>query len=98
MAKTAKVSVWVPNLESLNKVLSTVTAHLECGGPKREGEYFVVTLYMSPAEAQKLAALGYRYEADESFGDVLEQRQQEVSKTDRFKGGLVKPEGLGTKR
>ena len=94
----AKVSVWVPNLESLNRVLSTVTAHLECGGPKQDGEHFVVTLYMSPTEARKLKALGLRYEADESFGDVLKERQREVSKTDRFKGGKVKPEGLGIKR
>jgi hypothetical protein len=98
MAKIAKVSVWVPNLDSLNKVLSTVTAHLECGGPKQDGEHFVVTLYMSPAEAHKLRALGFRYEADEKFGDVLKQRQKEVSKKDRFKGGKVKPEGLGIKR
>ncbi len=98
MAKIAKVSVWIPNLESLNKVLSTVTAHLECGAPKQDSEHFVVTLYMSPAEAHKLAALGFRYDVDKKFGDVLKQRQKEVSKKDRFKGGKVKPEGLGIKR
>jgi len=57
-----------------------------------------VTLYMSPAEAHKLAALGFRYDVDKKFGDVLKQRQKEVSKKDRFKGGKVKPEGLGIKR
>jgi len=98
MATTAKVKVWISNLESLNKVLSTVTAHIECGGPKREGEDFIVTLYMTPSEAQKLASLGFRYEVDVTFGDVLEQRQKEVSKEDRFKGGKIKPKGLGTKR
>jgi len=29
---------------------------------------------------------------------VLEARQKEVSKTDRFQGGKIKPEGLGIKR
>jgi len=29
---------------------------------------------------------------------VLEQRQKEVSKTDRFEGGKIKPEGLGIKK
>ncbi len=53
---------------------------------------------MSPAEAHKLAALGFRYDVDKKFGDVLKQRQKEVSKKDRFKGGKVKPEGLGIKR
>ena len=98
MAKIAKVSIWIPNLESLNKVLSTVTAHLECGGPKQDGENFLVTLYMSPTEAHKLAKLAFRYEVDEDFGDVLKQRQKEVSKKDRFEGGKIKPEGLGIKR
>jgi hypothetical protein len=35
---------------------------------------------------------------DEKFGDMLEKRQKEVSKTDRFKEGKVKPEGLGVKK
>src|SRR5256885_945914 len=98
MDKIAKISVWVPDLEALNKVLSTARAHLECGGPKQDGDHFVVTLYATAAEAKKVSKLGYRTEVDENFGEVLKQRQKEVSKKDRFQGGKVKPEGLGTKR
>jgi hypothetical protein len=98
MPKMAKVNVWVPNLEALNKVLSAARAHLECGGPKRDGDQFVVTVYATPAEAKKIAALKYRCEVDESFGETLKQRQKEVSKTDRFQGGKIKAEGLGIKR
>jgi len=52
----------------------------------------------SAAEAQKIAALGYRHELDDTFGEALEQAQAQVSKTDRFQGGQIKPEGLGVKR
>jgi len=72
---------------------------LECGSPKRDASAnFIVTLYGAKAEAQKIANLKYKTEMDENFGNVLEERQKEVSKTDRFKGGKVKPEGLGVKR
>ena len=98
MPKMAKVSVWIPNLEALNKVLSAAKVHLECGGPTRDGDQFVVTVYTTAAEAKKIAALKYRVEVDESLEDTLKERQKEVSKTDRFQGGKIKPEGLGIKR
>ena len=59
---------------------------------------FRVVLYAAPAEAKKLKTLGYKQEADPNFGKTLLERQQEVSKTDRFKGGKLKPTGLGVKR
>jgi hypothetical protein len=95
----AKVTVWVPDQESLNTLLSAASFSLECGAPQRDASgLFVVTLYASKAEAAKVAALGMRYEIDEQYGAVLKERQKEVSRTDRFKGGKVKPKGLGEKR
>src|SRR5438034_2898197 len=94
-----KVTVWVPDQESLNKLLSAASFSLECGAPQRDASgLFVVTLYASKAEAAKVAALGMRYEIDEQYGAILKERQKEVSRTDRFKGGKVKPKGLGEKR
>jgi hypothetical protein len=99
MDKIAKITVWVPDQKALNEILSAAKVTTECGSPKRDSDgNFVVTLYATLAEAQKITALSYRHEVDENFGEVLKQRQQEVSKTDRFQGGKVKPEGLGVKR
>jgi len=84
---------------ALNEILSSAKVSLDCGSPRRdETGNFVITLYATKAEAQKLAALKYRHELDEKYGDVLAERQKEVSKTDRFKGGKVKPQGLGIKK
>ncbi|SRR6266404_7284340 len=94
-----KIKVWVPDQKALNEVLTTAKVSLDCGSPRQdESGDFVVTLYASKPEAKKIAQLKYRTEADEKYGEVLKQRQEEVSKTDRFQGGKVKPEGLGIKR
>jgi hypothetical protein len=99
MEKIVRLTLWVPGQEALNEILATAKVTLDCGAPKRDidGNY-VVTLYASPSEAAKITALPYRHEADDSYGSVLAERQQEVSKKDRFKGGKVKPQGLGVKR
>ena len=95
----AKITVWVPHQKALSEILSAAKVDLNCGSPKRDSDgNFIVTLFATKAEAAKVAALGYRHEMDENYGDVLEQRQQQVSKTDRFQGGRVKPKGLGIKR
>lgn len=94
-----KIKLWVPDQRALNDILSKASVSLDCGSPRRdESGNFVITLYATKAEAKKVTALKYRHEVDENYGDVLEQRQKEVSKGDRFKGGKVKPEGLGVKK
>ena len=99
MDDTVKITLWLPDQQSLNELLSKATVSLDCGAPRREsdGTYRVV-LYAAPAEARKIKALNYRQEADADFGRVLLERRKEVSKVDRFKGGQVKPTGLGDKR
>jgi hypothetical protein len=99
VADIVKIQLWIPNQQALNDVLSKAKVSIECGSPSRdESGNFVITLYASKAEAKKITALNYRHEVDEKFGDVLEKRQKEVSRTDRFKGGKIKLEGLGVKR
>lgn len=94
-----QVKVWVPDQKALKEILSVGRFSLDCASPQRdESGNFVVTLYAPKAEANKLTQLKYRYEVDETYGEVLEQRQKEVSKTDRFQGGKIKPEGLGIKK
>jgi hypothetical protein len=94
-----QVKLWIPDQKSLNEVLSLGNFSLDCGSPKRdESGNFVITLYGPKAETDKLKQLKFRREVDENFGNVLEQRQKEVSKTDRFQGGKIKPEGLGIKQ
>jgi len=94
-----KITLWVPDQKSLSEILSEAKVELDCGSPKRDTDgNFVITLFATKSEAQKVAILGYKHELDEKYGDVLEQRQQEVSKVDRFQGGKIKPEGLGVKR
>ena len=95
----AKIKLFLPDQKSLNEVLALGNFSLECGSPKRdESGNFVVTLYAPKAEANKIKGTKFRHEIDEKYGDVLEERQKEVSKTDRFQGGKVKPEGLGVKQ
>ena len=99
MEDVVKISLWLPDLEALNRVLAAAQVSLDCGAPRRESDgTYRVTLYASPAEAEKIAALPYRHELNEKYGEYLADRQKEVSKTDRFKGGKVKPTGLGEKR
>lgn len=94
-----KITLWVPDQAALKQVLSAAKVEHDCGSPKRDADgSYIINLYASPAEAQKILALNYRHEVDSNYGQVLEQRQGEVSKTDRFKGGTVPPVGLGTKR
>jgi hypothetical protein len=99
MEAIVRLRIWVPGQEALQEILSSAEVSLSCGAPKRDidGTY-VLTLYASPEEAAKIMALPYRHEADEDYGSVLAERQKEVSKKDRFRGGSVKPEGLGEKR
>lgn len=94
-----QVKVWVPDQKALKEVLSVGQFSLDCASPRRDanGE-FLITLYGPKSETDKLKQLKFRQEVDEKYGDVLEQRQKEVSKTDRFEGGKVKPEGLGIKQ
>jgi anti-sigma factor RsiW len=99
MANIVKIEVWVPDQAALAKVLSAAQLSLECGSPKRAADgSHIVTLYGTDSAAAKVAALGYRHTIDKQFGETLKKRQAQVSKTDRFKGGKVKPEGLGEKR
>lgn len=99
MEDIVKITLWLPDQQALNEVLSTAAVSLDCGAPRREsdGSYRVV-VYAAPAQAKKLKALNYRQEVDADFGKVLLERRKEVSKTDRFKGGQLKPSGLGDKR
>lgn len=95
----AKITVWVDDQASLQTLLESGPISLECGAPRRDADgSFRVTLYGPKAEAQKLAARGFRVAVDEGYGAYLEQRQKEVSRKDRFKGGKVAPKGLGVKR
>lgn len=99
MEDVVKITLWVPDQQALNEVLAAAKVGLGCGAPRRESDgTFKITLYASPAEAKKVTDLPYRHEADENYGKVLAERQKEVSKTDRFKGGKVKPTGIGIKR
>jgi hypothetical protein len=94
-----KIKLWVPDQPSFNKVLEQGKIKLDCGSPKKDKEgNFIVTIYTGKETAKKLTALGYRFEIDEEFGEKLNLRQEEVSKTDRFKGGKIRPRGLGIKK
>jgi hypothetical protein len=94
-----KITLWVPDQQALKTILSSAKVSLDCGSPRRdESGDFRITLFATKAEAQKISALPFRSEIDESYGKYLKERQKEVAKGDRFEGGRVKPEGLGTKR
>jgi|ERR1043166_409445 hypothetical protein len=94
-----QVKLWVPDQKTLKDVLALGHFTLDCGSPKRDQTgNFIITLYGPKAETDKLKSLNLRKEVDEKYGDVLEERQKEVSKTDRFQGGKIKPEGLGIKK
>lgn len=93
-----KVTVWIPDQAALRKVLSAAQVHVECGAPRLDKDGFALVVYTTKAESLKIAALGFKHEIDEKFGDFLMQRRAEVSKVDRFQGGTIKPVGLGVKR
>lgn len=99
MEDIVRISLWLPDQQSLNKVLAAAKVRLDCGAPRRESDgTYRVTLYASSAEAKKISAMHYRHEVDENYGQVLKDRRKEVSQTDRFKGGKIKPTGLGERR
>lgn len=97
--KIYKVTLWLPNQQAMNEVLASAKIQLNCAAPQRESDgSYRIELYASPAESKKITNLGYRNEVDKTYGEVLASRQAEVSKIDRFKGGKVKPIGLGKRR
>jgi hypothetical protein len=94
-----KITLWLPDQHALNEVLAAGKVMLAGGAPRRESDgTYRIELYASPAEGKKIIALGYRNEVDKTYGEMLAMRQKEVSKIDRFKGGTVKPTGIGEKR
>jgi len=99
MDDIVKLTLWLPDQQALNKVLAKAHVTLDLAAPRRQDDGTLrVTVFASPVEAKKIIALKYRHEADVNYGKVLVERQKEVSKTDRFKGGNVKPTGIGEKR
>jgi|KBSMisStandDraft_5_1062788.scaffolds.fasta_scaffold153597_2 hypothetical protein len=99
MADIVKIKAWIPDPQALQQVLSSANVQVECGSPKQDNSgNYIITLYAPKHEADKLHGLPFRLEMDEHYGDVLEQRRNEVSQTDRFQGGKIKPTGLGTKK
>ena len=94
-----QVKLWVPDQKTLKDILALGHFTLDCGAPRRDATgNFVITLYGTKAETDKLKQLKLHKEFDEHYGDVLEARRKQVSKVDRFEGGKIKPEGLGIKK
>jgi hypothetical protein len=94
-----QVKLWVPDQKTLKDILSLGHFTLDCGAPKRDATgNFIITLYGPKAETDKLKPLKLKMEFDEKYGDVLDARRKQVSQTDRFEGGKIKPEGLGIKQ
>ncbi len=94
-----RITLWLPDQRALNEVLATAKVVLNGGAPRREADgTYRIDLYALPEEGKKIIALCYRNEVDETYGEVLSERRKEVSKIDRFKGGKVKPTGIGEKR
>lgn len=99
MDKLVKIDVWVPDTESLEKIIEQTKMTLESGKPRTdENGISIFSFYGSLPEAKKIVKTGLRCEIDETFGKELLKRQKEVSKIDRFKGGKKKPKGLGIKK
>jgi hypothetical protein len=97
--KLHKITLWLPSQQALNEVLASADVELSCATPRRENDgTYRVEIYTSPTESKKITELGYRNEVDKAYGEVLAKRQEEVSKTDRYKGGKIKPNGLGERR
>lgn len=94
-----QITIYVPDQAALKQVLATAHVSLDCGAPKRdERGLFKLDLYATAAEAAKLATLPYEQTLDHDYGKRLAERQAQVSQTDRFQGGRIKPVGLGIKR
>ena len=99
MNDLVKIKLWVPDQQAYKKIMDIGKIKLDCASPKKDKEgFFLLTIYTDKATAKKVVASGYRYEMDEKFGEKLKARQQEVSKTDRFEKGRIKPRGLGIKK
>ncbi|MDO9323479.1 MAG: hypothetical protein Q7T80_00810 [Methanoregula sp.] len=93
-----KITLWLPDQQALNQVLAMGKAGMGGRAPRREGDgTYQVDLYALPGEAKKILTLPYRHSVDETYGKVLAERRKEVSRIDRFKGGKVKPTGIGRK-
>jgi hypothetical protein len=100
MDPVVKITLHVPDQQALKEALALVPGvHLDCGTPRPHPEGgFVLNVFGSAADARKLSKAKVVLEIDEQYGEQLKARQAEVAQGDRFKGGTVKPEGLGIKR
>jgi hypothetical protein len=64
--------------------------------PKPDGTGTLLA-FASESQIKELKAGGYPVEVGENISEIGRQRQAEVGKGDRFKGGRVAPVGLGVK-
>ncbi len=98
MPKLVKITLSVADQHALKEALDQVPGiSLECGPPRlQEDGTFAVVMYGSETQATALAKSGTILELDKEFGARLAERRKEVGVGDRFEGGAVVPQGLGT--
>ena len=67
------------------------------GGPRRLHDSIIMEAYVPEEVLDKLKATGVAFEIIEDATQIGLERQKEVGRGDRFKGGKIAPRGLGRK-
>jgi hypothetical protein len=62
-----------------------------------KGEHVEVALFATKQQIADLREAGWKLDVGENLSAIGRERQKEVGKGDRYKGGKKTPKGLGTK-
>jgi len=96
--RVMRIVLQVPNQKTLTKMVQEYRLDIGGGGPRRLPDGSLRTQAYVPEELLvKIRKAGGTIEVMEDATQVGRERQKEVGRGDRFKGGKKVPRGLGRK-
>lgn len=91
-----RVLLSAPDRESLAKLVRQRGLDIDHSHP-RKGKEAEIQAYLTQSQIDELKKEGWKLKVEQNLSEIGRQRQKEVGKGDRFKGGKIAPKGLGKK-
>jgi hypothetical protein len=94
-----RVSLRAPDRAALARAIHELGLDIDHQHPEEElnVKEVQITAFLTQNQIDELKGRGWELQVEENLSEVGRERQKEVGKGDRFKGGKVKPTGLGRK-
>ena len=91
------ITLGITDQRELGELLTLVPKiSLNCGAPRAQSDgTYRIEVFGTAADAEKLAKTGRVLTVDEDFGARTKAALASIGHGDRFRGGTIKPTGLG---